>query len=141
MAAIRCNDCRKFASINSESDPVVSEEEFDKESGMFTAAIRMVNECADCGQELQEDNYDLQLDFSDLLKKHDCPEKETGEGWCAEIEESRRTVREEPPNATRRVKFYGVEVDVRVVCNCEEAVAETKTFTAETKASHLDVLV
>lgn len=140
MGAIRCPDCRKFATVNAEVEPVVSDEEFDQESGKFTCSIRMVNEC-ECGVEIAESTFEVELDFSDLMKEHDCPEKETGEGWSAEDAKVERYVEERPPNAKRRAKFYGVRGSVDVVCNCKEKKTLSLDFEDECKASDLEVLV
>lgn len=139
MAALRCPECRKFAQVDPDSEPDCNED-FDEATGILTVTARMVNHCADCGHELSEHEFTLEFDFSKDIAAHDCPEKDTGVGWTTEVELCERTIREHPPNAKVRTKFYGIQVDAKLACNCGEVLVH-QTLSDEVKASLMEALV
>ena len=141
MGATRCPDCRKFATINSETECALTLEDFDINDPVARGTIRMPNECADCGTEISQHEFDIEIDFSDVINNHDCPEKDTGVGWSFETGDVERSTREHPPHAKVRKKFYQVSVDITLNCNCEEKISETRTFNGEIQASSMEILV
>jgi hypothetical protein len=71
---MRCPDCNKFVS-NNEADPEVQDDSPALEDGGVSVEVRIVNECADCGTELTEANFEQTVDFdAEVVKAH------TGDG-------------------------------------------------------------
>ena len=64
----RCSSCNKFVSFD-ESEPEVNNLEVD-EDGHVTAEVRIVNACAECGEELTEANLEAEADHADEVAKH-----------------------------------------------------------------------
>jgi hypothetical protein len=110
----RCSSCNKFVSFD-EQDPEVNDLEVD-ESGHVTVSVRIVNACADCGQELTEFTFELEGDV-ELEKPEGDHEHEL------EVEEvsCERTQRQDgkagTPSRYRR-NFYGAELVAQVTCSC-----------------------
>lgn len=62
---MRCPDCNKFASFDTEVDPEGDLEV--SEEGMLSGDIRRVLNCADCSQELKEATLNFDQDLNDVL--------------------------------------------------------------------------
>jgi hypothetical protein len=59
---MRCPDCNKFVSFDVDGDPEV-ELEADESTGEVTGTVRIVNACQECGAELTEATFDVDVDF------------------------------------------------------------------------------
>jgi hypothetical protein len=140
---MRCDQCNKFVSFE-EAEPEVDSLEV-SETGNVTANVRMVNQCADCGQDLKEATFDFDADHSDECQGHQ------GEGHGLEIEENgvERTSKSGyfdrkkgfVSSYGRYAKtFYGVEVSYKITCECGELEVEG-SFTDEVQASGMEELV
>lgn len=122
---MRCDQCNKFVSFE-EDDPEVEDLEVD-EDGSVTGTVRIVNTCAECGQELKEATLDID-------SRVDVPDGHKGEGHELTVEEagSERTSRsgyykkgEWVSAGGRYAKtYYGASVDYTVTCSCGNFTAE-----------------
>lgn len=69
---MRCNDCNRFVTLEQDSDPEV-DLDVDME-GNISGTIRIANTCPECGTELTEYTFDVDIDASaevnDYLKAH-----------------------------------------------------------------------
>lgn len=119
---MRCPDCNKFVSFN-EEDPEVQSIDID-ETGQVTIEVRIVNACADCGQELKDVTFTLEADHADDVKDH------IGKGHELLIDEdgNERTQRSGyfkkgkfiPAYGRYAKSFYGASVNYTIACSCEK---------------------
>lgn len=110
---MRCPDCNKFVSMDTETDPEAEDPAVDEE-GFVTCQVRIVNNCADCGTELKEATFDLEAD-TEAGTDH----KGKGHSLEVETEDVERTERSEGRGRGLR-SFYGVSVSFTVKCECGE---------------------
>jgi len=70
--AIRCPDCNKFASLDTQEPEVEGLEIEDNADGHATvmATVRMVRACADCGTELKETSFDVEAEVTGIPEAH-----------------------------------------------------------------------
>jgi len=134
---MRCPDCNKFVPLNTDEDPEV-DLYIDAGTGEVTGTVRIVNACQECGAELTEATFDVDLDFEeagDHISEQD-PEK----GDCTlELEEPEITRTEHQEGRGRGTKtFYGAEGDITVKCSCGKT--WTKSWQDSSQASHMDQL-
>lgn len=71
---MRCPDCNKFVSFDTEQDPEESNASIDAQ-GHVAINVRIVNSCADCGTELKEAEFVLESDAFEVLR-HACVKPE-----------------------------------------------------------------
>src|SRR3989304_1577028 len=123
---MRCPSCNKFVG-NDEQEPEVESVEVEHDeagTATVTASVRIVNACADWGEELAEATLDLETQVTLEPANHKCP----GEGGAepsldleAEETSSERTNRSDgkpgTPSRYRRT-FYGAKVEASVTCRC-----------------------
>ena len=64
---MRCDQCNKFVSYDDGQEP---EAELDLDDGQVTGTVRVVLPCAECGQELKEGTFDVDVDIREDLEKH-----------------------------------------------------------------------
>lgn len=124
---MRCPSCEKFVSYDTDVEP---EGDLSVEDSRVTGSIRRVLSCADCGEELKQAEFDVDLDI-----RLDAAEEEE-ESECAddahewEIEDSTLDATSRMQTTDRRGKpikrarymkmFYGVDISGSVKCrNCE----------------------
>jgi len=112
----RCSECKKFVSLD-ENEPEVNDVDIDEE-GHITATVRIVNVCAECGEELTEAELVIESDFDLTTIEHtkECtaPEITIDEGVCERITRS-----EGKGRAAK--KFYGAMLTCKVYCTYCEA--------------------
>jgi hypothetical protein len=137
---MRCPDCNKFVPLDTEGDPEV-ELEADETTGEVTGTVRIVNACGECGAELTEAVFDVDVDFPAAeahtveMAKQDPEDK--GEAHVLELEDpsADRTDRSEGKGRGTKT-FYGAEADLVVKCRC--GFTETKPWSDDIQASHMD---
>src|SRR3990172_2348422 len=119
---MRCPSCNKFVG-NDEQEPEVESVEVEHDeagTATVTASVRIVNACADCGEELAEASLDLET-------------QETS---------SERTNRSDgkpgTPSRYRRT-FYGAKVEASVTCRCGK-VSASVTLEDDVQASGMESL-
>lgn len=66
---MRCPDCSKFVSFDTDTEPEVDATEVDDE-GHVTFDARIVNNCAECGTELTEYTFNVEVDLTDAVGAH-----------------------------------------------------------------------
>lgn len=133
---MRCPDCSKFVSMDTETEPDVRED-WNGSKGEGSVDVRIVNCCAECGNELKEANFEFTIDVSDL--KHDPPlSDDVKDNSTLDVDVS-RTHRVQ--GAGRGAKtFYGVEVSWKVLSSDGDVLAEG-TEDDECPASAMDELL
>jgi RecJ-like exonuclease len=121
---MRCPDCNKFVSFDTDTEPEVDDLEVD-ESGRVTGTVRIVNTCAECGAELKEATFDLEIDLVNECEDHVNEEgKDSPHSLEVESDSAERTEREDgKPGTPARYRrhYYGAEVRVTVTCDCDTA--------------------
>jgi ribosomal protein L44E len=113
---MRCPDCNKFASFDTEQEPEVDSTVSD--DGQINLEVRIVNTCADCGTELKEGSFSMEMHMdNDELVEHykKCKTKELSisDESYERVEESRGS-----KNPRYAKRFYGVEATITVECKC-----------------------
>lgn len=141
MAASRCPDCSKFVSLEM-GDPEVNT--IDIQDGVITAQVRIVRNCAECGTEMKEANFDPEVDLHDAmdaeeLSKHfdedghelDGHELSVNEGDCEGTEEG----------GSRYAKsFFGFNLSFEVMCSCSTEAIYNGDLNDKIQASAMDEL-
>jgi hypothetical protein len=144
---MRCNECNKFASVDSENEPEVN---VDLQGSHIEGTVEIENNCAECGGTLQTYSFDVEVDLSDEIEKHARDTKQT----TGTIEESLEL---EDPDCSREDKFegkgrgakhfYGFTLNYSILCQCEvckKRKDKTKVFNIEgatqdfIQSSHMD---
>ena len=161
---MRCPDCNKFVSFDTEQDPELNLD-FDDE-GRITGDARIVNACAECSTELKEHTFDVDSeDLVSVLEDHrdEVIAKLVADGMDkAEAEQQAqadhiiesidddggsRTERTQdkdrngkPIKRARYAKhFYGFEATVTATCKCGEQF--TTTVADEVQGSGMEEMV
>lgn len=138
---MRCPDCNKFVSFDSDVEPEVNDLEVN-EDGFVSCNVRIVNACGDCGTELKEASFDMESEIE--IGEHKGEEHElTVENTGAE-----RTSRSGFFQKGKFVSgfgryaktFYGAAVDFTVTCSCGKLDVSGQ-MTEEVQASGMDELV
>lgn len=138
---MRCPDCNKFVSFE-EVDPEVNDLEVN-EDGYVTCNVRIVNACAECGNELKEAVFDIE-------QENACAEHR-GKGHELSIEDTgaERTSRSGyfkkgkfvPAYGRYAKTLYGVQVGYAIKCSCSDDWTVEGTLEDEIQASGMDELV
>lgn len=112
---MRCNDCNKFVSFDTEETPVVND--VSVEGGRVIVDVRRVLNCAECGTELKAADLSLDGELKLNLPESSDPEScyEDSHNW----EENDNDL--EPTEETKYIKgrkttLYGVSGNVMVRC-------------------------
>lgn len=140
---MRCPDCCKFVSLDTDVDPEV-DLEVDDTTGEITGTVRIVNACQDCGNELAEATFDVDVEFPEAEdhKKDHADDDMVQEGLDShelELEEAEveRTDGSEGKGRGTRT-FYGASATLKVKCSCGTQWA--KEWSDKVQASHMDEL-
>jgi hypothetical protein len=148
---MRCPDCNRMVSYNTEEDPEANIE-LDNE-GHISGDIRRVLTCGECGTELKETTFDIDQDAAGALievePKTQCPtgddhewDWETADEPSVSPTEGRETTDRRGKKITnpRYMKtLYGVMIDGEVKCKHCPAKA-TYSFEENQAASSFDEL-
>jgi hypothetical protein len=133
---MRCPDCNKFVPLDVDGDPEV-ELEADETTGEVTGTVRIVNACQECGTELTEATFDVDVEFSgaaEHMEKY--PEDEA---HALELEEPTVDRTSRYTGKGRGTKtFYGAEGVLTVRCRCGQT--WNSPWTDEVQASSMDSL-
>jgi len=135
---MRCNDCNKFVSFDSDVEPEIS---VDVSGTIVSGDARIVNNCADCGTELKECSFDINEEIPGA-DAHECDGELSveveGAGRTDRMEDKTRTGK--PIKHSRYMKhLYGAEATFKVVCDKCEFEAEIP-WSDETPGSAMDEL-
>lgn len=141
---MRCSSCQRFVSFEEDEEPEV--EVSLSQDGKVTASVRIVNSCAECGQELCDAHFELVGSVSlAKFRGHVCldekplpgvPEAESIPILEADEEEVERTSRTEGKGRGMRT-YNGVKVTVRVKCGCGEC-QDVVEMSDEVSASEME---
>lgn len=141
---MRCPDCNKFVSYDTEQDPEVESEDVDGE-GTFTASIRRVLTCGECGADLKETTFDIEqsADVPAKCEKNDGGAHDFSVLECSASPTERTQTKDrhgKPIKSARYMKhFYGIEGEAQIKCDhCDHEV--TVQFSDEAQASSFDEL-
>lgn len=118
---MRCPDCNKFVSFDSDVEPEI---DVDVSGTEVVGSVRIVNNCGECGTELKEASFDIS---EEILDATDHATNCDGE-LSVEVDMAERTDRLE--NKTRSGKLikharymkhlYGAQANLKVTCDkCE----------------------
>lgn len=163
---MRCDQCQKFVSFDTDKEP----EDLDlnvTDDGEVSGSVRIVNACAECGQDLTETTLDVEMSFADDIEKHREEKKaeheasealkpedervsfDESEHDSVSISSSEATRSDRRQTHDRRGKlitrsryqrqYYGAEVAVTVECKCGEDFEHSEVF--EAQASSMDSLI
>jgi phage FluMu protein Com len=118
MAALRCNECNKFASLSTDEEPEV--EMNINEEGTIGVEVKIVLKCAECETELLGASFDGQIEDkvpAEVLEAHP-----NGDAHELEVEADSPTITEaEEKQGKRKVKMYGYSMTIQVRCSCQPA--------------------
>lgn len=119
----KCPSCPQFTSKDTDTDP---EGELEVDAiGVINGDIRIVNTCAECGTELEEATFQIEVDLSAQAAGHFKVEHEDKEQELSvqfdvsRTDEISRKDRNGKPIANPRYqkRMYGVEGEVRLICD------------------------
>jgi hypothetical protein len=138
---MRCPDCNKFASMDSDSDPEITLDVDDR--GVVTGSVHIDNNCGDCGTTLKTADIDVEEDFSDVIEGHieevtkNGEHEATEEGYelTVEFENEERAVRTEGKGRGART-YYGAQFTIKLHCSC--GAEWSRDVTAEVQASAME---
>lgn len=140
---MRCPDCNKMVSYDTEVEPEEQDEPTVTEDGHLTASYRRVLTCADCGTELKESlfEFDLDLVFDPPLSA-ECEHEWEVDVSASPTEDVQRIDRRGKPitNPRYQARLYGVELSGSVKCTACNGSAEV-SVSDTVQASSMDELV
>jgi hypothetical protein len=142
---MRCPDCSKFVSLEfQEPEPEEMDLDYDYDKGgpdqehvtfTVTVDVRLVRNCADCGQELKEGT--LTLEGSDVLGHEMKPD-------CELTAEMDTTNQIEEGGGRYKKSYFGAEVEYVIRCSCQkekDPPLYTGSVSDKMAASEMDELV
>lgn len=141
---MRCDQCNKFVSFDTDVDP---EPTLDvSPEGVVSGSVRIVNQCAECGQELKEATFDVDIDLSDEVEEHK-KEHKAKEHDLELAEDLSRTDRRQTTdrkgkpikNPRYQKQYYGAEGTVTVSCSC--GWSTTASWSDEVQGSGMEELI
>jgi hypothetical protein len=135
----RCPDCNKFVSLDAEVDPEINVTVDDE--GVITGDVRIANACGECGTELLESTFSVEVDLSAEIRDHrDEHEKEKSEHNTLDVDDDGGSRVDEFKGPGRRAAhLYGAEVEFTVTCKCGEKFSQSWRETVQ--SSSMDSLV
>jgi hypothetical protein len=136
---MRCGSCSKFVSFDTDQEPETDDLSVDEE-GHVIGSVRIVNCCAECGDELKEASIDVEdAGVPEDLKTH--LEKELPDEGSHDLElevtSSERTERSEGQGRGRRT-FYGAAINFSVTCSCDSEFTVDGSVSVEVQASSME---
>lgn len=118
---MRCDTCNKFVSFDADTEPEVDLRV--ENDGEVSGSVRIVNTCAECGEEMTETTFDVDIDLSEEIAEHrkTCSERDLdlNEDVSRFDEFQTKDRRGRPIKLSRYQRhYYGIEVKVTVTCGC-----------------------
>jgi hypothetical protein len=158
---MRCPDCNKFVSYDDSAEP---ELDLDVEDLTVTGTVRIMLPCAECGTELKETTFDVEIDFTDDVEAQWPGSTTVEDGKEPQVmlsitDESAEMTSRTQTGENRTLKdgtvkwktwsprafktFYGVSVEVTVKATRNDGETEdfNGTYADEVPASGMDELV
>jgi hypothetical protein len=88
---MKCSNCPQFTAKDTDTEP---EGDLDvDDNGLITGDIRIYNACEDCGNELEETTFSVEIDLTDAVRQH---AEQKHQAWLAEAEKPRPKVKDKP---------------------------------------------
>ena len=141
---MRCPDCNKFVSFDTETDPELSEAV--DADGIVMVETRIVNPCAECGTELTSAEFSVEINLAKEVDTHreSCAKcKASDEDLSVTVEGSRNDRRQTHDrngkpirNSRYQKQFYGAEVTAEIEMPCGETFSGSST--EEVQASSME---
>ena len=143
---MRCPDCNKFVSFD-EGEPEL--QSIDINGNSVTCEVRIVMNCAECGQELKEAMLDMDADVDTGIGGDDVEHNGNGHELSVEEQGIESTSRSGyfkkgvfvPAGGRYAKTYYGASVEFRVTCSCDESWEYVGTMEDDVQASAMDELV
>jgi hypothetical protein len=108
---MRCDNCNKFASLESPEEAEEQSTDFDSTTGQWNAEYRIVRNCADCGQEMKEATFSFEDQLDDeMVEEHQDEGHELTANFTAEVLEE--------GGGRYKKSYYGVSLMVGITCSC-----------------------
>jgi hypothetical protein len=138
---MRCPDCNKFVSLDTSQEPEV-DLDVDETTGEVTGTVRIVNTCAECGTEMTEATFDVDVEFDGAeahIKDH------AGDDMVLEdLDKHELEMEDFAPDRDERYEgkgrgtktFYRTEGTITVKCSC--GMSWSQPWSDEIQASHMD---
>lgn len=146
---MRCPDCNKFTAKNTEVDPEVTTDP-EVEDDTVKVSVKITNQCEDCSTDLEEAEFDMELDLDSepdkksgnsiewkgtTLKEHQ------GEGHKLVVNGDPDVERTDSGGGRYAKRMLGVDVTVSIACECDDAQIATVVLHDEIASSQMDSLV
>ena len=136
---MRCPDCNKFVSFDSEGEPEI---DVDVSGTSVVGSARITNNCAECSTELKEASFDISEDIPGAEDHSECDGELSTEVEDAEridrLEDRTRTGK--PIKNMRYMKhMYGASATIKVTCDKCDFEAEI-SWSGEVSGSGMDEL-
>jgi hypothetical protein len=132
----RCPDCNKFVGLETqepEENDVAAELTGEGEQFSATAELRLVRACADCGTELKETTFEIEVE-GDIIHEEDCdPDDRDLDVELTNVEST------ETGGGRYAKNMIGVRGEIEVTCQCGACVSTS--FKDAIAASGFDELV
>jgi hypothetical protein len=133
---MRCPDCNKFVPLDTDGDPEV-ELEADETTGEVTGTVRIVNACQECGAELTESTFDVDVEFEGAAAHMEKYPEDEAHSLDLPEPDVERTCRQQGRGRGTRT-FYGAQASLTVRCRC--GFEEAGHWEDESQASSMDSL-
>lgn len=130
---MRCPDCSKFVGLEF-AEPEVENLEVN-EDGHVTGEIRIHRDCADCGNELKEATFEIDVDLSEKVG-----DGHKGEGHELEIHEDSVEQIEEGGGRYKK-SYFGARVEFHLTCECGKLEDASGEYEDKLAASSMDEMV
>jgi len=131
---MRCPDCNKFVSENTDEDPEFSIDAW-MEGDVITVSgtVSIINTCAECGTELRTASFDTE---ATIFRKKDAP------AHCGSPDIDESDIDAERTEETKgKVRYFGYRATVPIRCSgCEEVITEIE-ISDQIAASDMDSAV
>lgn len=138
---MRCPDCERFVSFDTEVEPETDLEMFDD---TVQVSVRRVLACADCGTELKETQLELEMTLESIIDDCTCQSREAWEATedLSPTVETQTHDRHGKPIKRARYQrtYYGVEGTITVRCD-ECGAEETAQVGDRAQASWFEEMV
>ena len=139
----RCPDCNKFVGYD-EAEPEVNSLEINGTT--ITGEVRVTLNCAECGTELRESNFEpeIELEFVGLnpeeLTKHFDDEGLPREGHEVDVEGDAEFMSRTEGKGRGTKTFYGYNLNYTVTCSCQEEAIHSGSMDDYCQASSFEDL-
>ena len=139
---MRCPSCHRFVSFDDSTEP---EANLELEGDIITGTIRIVLTCEECGNELKEYTFDVEVDVSEFTAAHEMAgDHDPAFEFTSLMMETRRQDRDPRTGKsipTRYQKtFYGYTMEIEINCTCSDACYQTFTIEDIVQASSMEEL-